>query len=152
MLDDWLERLTREPPATRAKRQVRALQANTQQTLRQLDQHPHDQETPHILHAHQQREQAIRRWGLKPPPGRCRTCGIVLPGPPSDFWTNKLGIKLLWAALIALLVSLLAPVLDWWALVVFPAGWLVSLSFFWSITVPCVLLSLWLIVLVLSGL
>jgi hypothetical protein len=152
MLDDWLDRLTREPPATRAKRQVRALQANTRQTLRQLDQHPHDQETPQILSNHTQREKAIMRRGRKPPPARCRICGKVLPGPPGDYWTNKLVIKLLWAVLIALLVALLAPVLDWWALVVFPIGWLVSLSFFWTITVPCVLLSMWLIVLALSGL
>jgi hypothetical protein len=66
----------------------------------------------------------------------------VLPGPPKDFWTDKLGIKCLWALLIAVLIIILAPVLDWWALVVLPVAWVVSFSFWWSVTVPVLLLLL----------
>jgi hypothetical protein len=145
MLDDWLERLTREPPATRAKRQLRDLRLNTRTTLTQLDQHPHDQLTQHILHDHTQREQAILRRGMKPPPKRCQICGTVLPA-PSDLWTNNRGIKLLWAAVIAFLVVFLFQFIGWWVLWVLPIGWLVSQPFFWTVTVPfAMLVVVWLI-------
>jgi hypothetical protein len=140
ILDEWLERLTQPSPATRAKGQLRALRANSRRTLQALDTHPHDQLTPYILAAYNRREKAILQWGSKPPPKRCRICGRVLPGPPKDFWTDKLWIKCLWALLIAALIIILAPFLDWWALVVLPVAWVVSFSFWWSITIPTLLL------------
>jgi hypothetical protein len=151
MLDDWIERLTREKPATRVKRQLRSLQENTQQTLRQLDSHPHDEATPYILADHNRRRTAILRRGMKPPPKRCQICGKIIVY-QSDLWTNNVWIKLLWAALITFLLVFLFQFIGWWVLWVFPIGWLLSQSFFWSITVPFLLLALWLIILGLSGL
>ncbi len=140
MLDDWLERITREPPEQRAKRQLRDVGKATRQTVKALAEHPNDRLTGDILHTHRVRVAEITRRGTKPPPERCRICGKVLPGPPKDFWTNYTVIKLLWAVLIAVLVISLSQVIHWWALVVFPVGWLVSLSFWWSITIPSLLL------------
>ena len=139
MLDDWLERLTREPPAKRAKRQLRDLRTNTRATLTQLEQHPHDQLTQHILSAHTRRQTAILRRGIKPPPKRCGICGTAIPV-PSDVWTNNRGIKLLWAFLLAILIVSLLPVIGWWALAVFPVGWLLSQTFVWSIPLPFLIL------------
>jgi hypothetical protein len=140
ILDEWLERLTRPSPTNRAKGQLRDLRRNSRTTLKQLAQHPHDIETPYILSDHQRREKAIMQRGRKPPPERCRICGKVLPGPPVNFWTNYPSIKLVWAMLVAVLILMLFPFIGWWVLVVFPAGWLLSLSFFWTITVPALLL------------
>ena len=63
ILDEWLERLTRPSPAKRAKGQLRDLRRNTRTTLKQLAQHPHDQETAHILYQQQQREREILQRG-----------------------------------------------------------------------------------------
>jgi hypothetical protein len=151
LLDEWLERLTRPSPATRAKRQVRALRANTRRTLQAVDTHPHDQQTPYILAAYKRREQAIMQWGSKPPPKRCRICGKVLPGPPVNFWTNNPGLKLAWAILVAVLILMLFPFIGWWVLLVFPIGWAVSLSFFWTITGPSLIAFFLFVVLAATG-
>jgi hypothetical protein len=151
MLDDWLERLTREPPEKRAKGQLRDLGKATRKTVKALAKHPNDRQAGDILHAHKVRVAEITRRGTKPPPKRCRICGRILLGPPSDFWTNKLEIKLLWAVLIAVLVITLSQIIDWWALVVYPIGSVVSLSFFWTITVPSLLLIFFALVLAFSG-
>jgi hypothetical protein len=147
MLDDWLERLTREPPEKRAKGQLRDLGNATRKTVTGLSKHPHDHLTGDILHTHTVRVAEITRRGTKPPPQRCSVCGKLLPGPPGNLWTNNAGIALVWAILIAFLVVILSQVIDWWALVVFPIGWLVSQSFVWSIPLPVlivILLSLFL--------
>jgi hypothetical protein len=152
MLDDWLERINREPPEQRAKEQLRDVGKATRQTVKALAKHPNDNQTGDILHTHKVRIAEITRRGIKPPPARCRICGKVLPGPPSDFWTNKLGVKLLWAVCIAVLILSLGQFIEWWALVVFPIGWAVSLSFFWTITIPSLLLVFLALVLGFSGL
>jgi hypothetical protein len=142
ILDEWLERLTRPSPAKRAKGQLRDLAANSRTTLKQLAKHPHDNETAHILYRQHERETAIMQRGKKPPPARCTVCNKPLPGPPVNFWTNNPGLKLGWALLVAVLFLMLGQVIEWWAFVVFPVGWLLSLSFFWTITVPVLLLLL----------
>jgi hypothetical protein len=152
MLDDWLERITREPPEKRAKGQLRDLGKATRDTVKALAKHPDDRLTGDILHTHKVRVAEIKQQGIKPPPKRCRICGRVLLGPPSDFWTNKLGLKLLWAVSIAVLFLSLGQFIDWWALVMFPIGWAVSLSFFWTITIPSLLLVFLALVLAFSGL
>jgi hypothetical protein len=152
VLDDWLERLTREPPEKRAKGQLRDVGKATRQTVKALAKHPNDRLTGDILHNHNVRVAEITRRGIKPSPARCRICGRVLLGPPSDFWTNKLSVKLLWAACIAVLILILSQFIDWWALVVFPIGWVVSLSFFWTITIPSLMLVFLALVLGFSGL
>jgi hypothetical protein len=140
ILDEWLERLTRPSPAKHAKGQLRDLAANSRKTLQQLAQHPHDNETAHILYHQQQREAQIMQRGKKPPPAHCTVCNKPLPGPPVNFWTENIVLKCGWAILVAVLVLILSQVIEWWALAVFPVGWLVSLSFFWTITVPILLL------------
>jgi len=147
-----LERITHEPPEKRAKGQLQDLGKATRKTVKALSKHPNDHQTGDILHDHTVRVAEIMRRGTKPPPKRCRVCGKVLPGPPSDFWTNKLGVKLLWAVCIAVLILILSQVIDWWALVVFPIGWAVSLSFFWTIAIPSLLLVFLALVLGFSGL
>jgi hypothetical protein len=151
MLDDWLERLTREPPEKRAKGQLRDLGKATRKTVKALSEHPNDHQTGDILHAHTVRVAEITRRGTKPPPARCKVCGKLLPGPPSDVWTNNPVLKLLWAVCIAVLVVILSQFIDWWALVVFPIGWLVSLSFLWTITIPSLLMVFLALVLGFSG-
>ena len=151
MLDDWLERLTREPPEKRAKGQLRDLGKATRQTVKELSKHPNDRLTGDILHTHRVRVAEITQRGIKPPPARCRVCGKILPGPPKDFWTNNTGIKLLWAVCIAVLIVILSQFIDWWALVVFPIGWIISLSFWWTITIPSLILVCLALVLAFSG-
>jgi hypothetical protein len=151
VLDEWLARLTRPSPAKRAKTQLRDLRANSRKTLHQLATHPHDQETAHILYRQQLRETAIMQRGKKPAPARCRVCGKPLPGPPVNFWTNNPGLKLGWAILVAVLVLMLYQFIGWWTLVVFPVGWLLSLSFFWTITVPSLIAFFLLLVLAATG-
>jgi hypothetical protein len=151
ILDEWLERLTRPSPTNRAKRQLRDLRRNSRTTLKQLAQHPHDTETAHILYQQQQREAQIMQRGKKPSPARCSVCNKPLPGPPVNFWTNNPVLKLGWALFVAVLVLMLFPFIGWWVLVVFPIGWLVSLSFFWTITVPSLLAFVLLVVLAASG-
>ena len=151
MLDDWLERLTREPPEKRAKGQLRDLGNATRKTVKELSKHPNDRLTGDILHTHRVRVAEITRRGIKPPPARCRVCGKILPGPPKDFWTNNTGIKLLWAVCIAVLIVILSQFIDWWALVVFPIGWIISLSFWWTITIPSLILVCLALVLAFSG-
>jgi hypothetical protein len=113
MLDDWLERMLREPPERRAKRQLRDLNAATRTTVKALAKHPNEHVAADILHTHTVRVAEITRRGRKPPPARCRICGKVLPGPPRDFWTNNPILKLLWAVCIAVLVVILSQVIDW---------------------------------------
>jgi hypothetical protein len=140
MLDDWLERLTREPPEKRAKGQLRDVGKATRQTVKALAKHPTDRQASDILHTHKVQIAEIQRRGIKPPPARCRICGMVLPKPVGNPWSNKWGIGLIWAILVAILVIGLIPVIDWWALVVFPAGWLLSQTFVWSMPVPFLIL------------
>jgi hypothetical protein len=140
MLDDWLEQLTREPPEKRAKGQLRDLGKATRDTVKALREHPNDRLTGDILHTHTVRVAEITRRGIKPPPARCRVCGKLLPKPVGNPWTNNPGIGLIWAFLIAVLVISLLPVIGWWALVIFPVGWLLSQTFVWSIPLPFLIL------------
>jgi hypothetical protein len=139
MLDDWLERITREPPERRAKRQLRDVGNATRVAVKELTKHPNDRLTGDILHTHKVRIAEISQRGIQPPPERCRICGKVLPGPVGNPWSNKWGIGLLWAILIAVLVLSLFPVLGWWVLALFPLGWLVSQTFVWSIPLPALI-------------
>jgi hypothetical protein len=68
-----------------------------------------------------------------------------------NFWTDNPGLKLGWAILVAVLLLILYQFIGWWALVVFPVGWLVSLSFFWTITVPSLIALFLLLVLTATG-
>ena len=147
MLDDWLERLTREPPEKRAKRQLRDVGKATRQTVKELSKHPNDRLTGDILHTHRVRAAKITQRGIKPPPARCNVCGKLLPKPIGNPWTNNPAFGLIWAILIAVLVPILLPLIGWWALVVFPAGWLLSQTFVWSIPLPALFASVLLIVL-----
>jgi len=140
VLDDWLERLTREPPEKRAKGQLRDVGKATRQTVKALAKHPNDRLTSDILHNHKVRVAEITRRGIKPPPARCRVCGKLLPKPVGNPWTNNPGIGLIWAILVAVLILSLGQFIDWWALVVFPIGWLVSQTFVWSIPLPFLIL------------
>jgi hypothetical protein len=133
VLDDWLERMTREPPQRRAKRQLRDVGNATRETVKQLSKHPNDRLTGDILHNHKVRVAEIQRRGIKPPPERCQICGKLLPKPLGNPWSNNAGIGLLWAILLAVLVLSLFPVIGWWVLALFPLGWLVSQTFVWSI-------------------
>jgi hypothetical protein len=78
--------------------------------------------------------------GKKPAPALCSVCGKPLPGPPGNYWTNYPSVKLVWAMVVAVLFLMLIQLIGWWALFVFPVGWLLSLSFFWTITIPALLL------------
>ena len=140
MLDDWLERLTREPPEKRAKGQLRDLGKATRKTVKELSKHPNDRLTSDILHTHRVRVAEITQRGIKPPPARCNVCGKLLPKPVGNPWTNNPAFGLIWAILIAVLVSILLPLTGWWALVVFPAGWLLSQTFVWSMPLPFLIL------------
>ncbi len=140
MLDDWLERITREPPETRAKAQLRDLGKATRDTVKALREHPNDRLTGDILHTHTVRVAEITRRGITPPPARCRVCGKLLPKPIGNPWTNNPGIGLIWAILLAVLIPILLPLIGWWALVVFPVGWLLSQTFVWSIPLPFLIL------------
>jgi hypothetical protein len=151
MLDDWLERINREPPEKRAKGQLRDLGKATRDTIKALSKHPNDHRTGDILHTHKVRVAEITRRGTKPPPERCWICGKVLPGPAGNPWSNNLGIALIWAIMLAVLVLSLFPFIGWWVLVVFPIGWLVSQSFVWSIPLPVLILYGLLLFLELTG-
>ncbi|HZC00187.1 MAG TPA: hypothetical protein VE844_02130 [Gammaproteobacteria bacterium] len=140
MLDDWLERLTREPPEQRARRQLRDVRNATRDTVKELKKHPNDRLTGDILHNHKVRVAEIQRRGIQPPPARCNVCGKRLPKPIGNPWTNNPAFGLLWAILLAVLVPILLPLIGWWALVVFPAGWLLSQTFVWSIPLPFLIL------------
>jgi hypothetical protein len=139
MLDDWLERLTRELPEHRAKRQLRDVGNATRQTVKELREHPNDRLTGDILHTHTVWVAEITRQGIKSPPARCRACGKRVPKPVGNPWSNNQVIALIWAILIAFLVVFLFPFIGWWVLGVFPVGWLLSQSFFWTFTVPFLL-------------
>ena len=140
MLDDWLERLLREPPERRAKRQLRDVGNATRKTVKALREHPNDHLTGDILHTHTVRVAEITRRRIKPPPARCQICGKRLPKPVGNPWTNNPAIGLIWATLIAVLVISLLPVIGWWVLGVFPVAWLLSQSFIWTFIVPFLLL------------
>jgi hypothetical protein len=140
MLDDWLEQVLRDPPEKHAKGQLQDLGKATRQTVKDLRKHPNDRLTGDILHTHTVRVAEITQRGIKPPPARCRVCGKRLPKPVGNPWTNNVGIALIWAILIAFLVVYLFQFIGWWVLGVFPVGWLVSQSFFWTFTVPFLLL------------
>jgi hypothetical protein len=140
MLDDWLERITRDPPEKRAKGQLRDLGNATRKTVTELSKHPNDHLTGDILHTHTVRVAEITWRGIKPPPARCRVCGKLLPKPIGNPWTNNPGIGLIWAILIAILVPILLPLIGWRTLVVFPVGWLLSQTFVWSIPLPALIL------------
>jgi hypothetical protein len=101
-----------------------------------------DRLTGDILHEHKVRVAEITRRGITPPPKRCRVCGKLLPKPIGNPWSNNPGIGLIWGILLAGLVFGLLPVIGWWALFVFPGGWLVSQSFLWSIPLPFLILLL----------
>jgi hypothetical protein len=151
MLDDWLERLLREPPERRAKRQLRDVGNATRKTVKELREHPNDRLTGDILHNHTVRLAEITRRGIIPPPARCRVCGKRLPKPIGNPWSNNVGIGLIWAILIAVLVPILLPLIGWWALVVFPVGWLLSQTFVWSIPLPFLILFMLSLFLSLTG-
>jgi hypothetical protein len=140
MLDDWLERITREPPEKRAKRQLRDVGKATAETVKALAAHPTDRQAGDILHNHKVRVAEIQRRGSTPPPARCRICGMVLPKPIGNPWSNNPAIGLIWAILLAVLVISLLPVIGWWALGIFPIGWLLSQTFVWSLPVPFLIL------------
>jgi hypothetical protein len=140
MLDDWLERMLREPPEKRAKRQLRDVGNATRQTVKALREHPNDHLTGDILHNHKVQVAEITRRGIKPPPARCRVCGKLLPKPAGNPWSNNWGFGLVWAVLVALLLIGLIPFIGWWSLVVFPLGWLVSQTFLWSMPLPFLIL------------
>jgi hypothetical protein len=151
MLDDWLERLTREPPEQRAKGQLRDVGKATRQTVKALAKHPEDRLTGDILHNHMVRVAEIQRRGIIPPPARCRICGKLIPKPIGNPWTNNPGIGLVWATLLALLALSLLPVIGWWVLGIFPLGWLVSQTFVWSIPVPFIIWFVLLMILAETG-
>ncbi len=151
MLDDWLERIAREPPEKRAKGQLRDLGNATRKTVTELSKHPNDHLTGDILHTHRVRVAEITRRGIKPPPARCTVCGKLLPKPVGNPWTNNQAVGLIWALLIAVLVVSLLPVIGWWALVIFPAGWLLSQTFVWSIPLPFLILFMLSLFLSLTG-
>jgi hypothetical protein len=151
MLDDWLERLTREPPERRAKGQLRDLGNATRNTVKALRKHPSDHQTGDILHKHDVRVAQIMQRGTKPAPARCRIRGKPLPGPAGNVWTNYPSIKLVWAMLISVLVLMLFPFIGWWVLIIFPIGWLVSQSFLWSIPLPGLIVFVLLLFLGMTG-
>ena len=122
MLDDWLERMLREPPERRAKGQLRDLGNATRKTVKALREHPNDHLTGDILHTHKVRVAEITQRGTKPPLARCRICCKVLPKPVGNPWTNNPGFGLIWAIPVAVLVLSLLPLIGWWALAVFPIG------------------------------
>jgi hypothetical protein len=69
-------------------------------------------------------------------------CGKRLPKPIGNPWTNNPAFGLIWAILLAVLVPILLPLIGWWALAVFPLGWLLSQTFVWSMPVPFLILFL----------
>jgi hypothetical protein len=151
MLDDWLERITREPPEKRAKGQLRDLGNATRKTVKDLREHPNDHLTGDILHTHTVRVAEITRRGIIPPPARCTVCGKLLPKPVGNPWSNNPGIGLFWAVLVAVLVISLLLRIEWWALFVFPVAWLVSQTFVWSLPLPALITVVLLLVLGSSG-
>jgi hypothetical protein len=151
MLDDWLERMTREPPEKRAKRQLRDVGKATRHTVKALAAHPTDRQAGDILHTHKVRVAEIQGWGRQPPPARCRVCGKLLPKPIANPWSNNPGIGLIWSILVAVLLCLLFPVLSWWVLALFPVSWLLSQTFVWSVALPGSIVFVLLLFLEMSG-
>jgi hypothetical protein len=121
----------------RAKRQVRALEGNVRKTLKALDKaYPDTHQCDEILSQHQQRAVKILEWGRKPPPPLCPVCGKPLPQKPGEVWTSNPFLKLLWSCFVLLICTTVAWLWEWWALLVPVAGWIISLNFIYTITVP----------------
>lgn len=134
-------------PEERAKRQLRALSAITRNTIKTLAKDPGDQRTANILKRYdRQVEQIVTppREPLPPPrPNeycwRCQKYHLLRdfqePQPP-------LAVQWLWAVSVAAVFLIVFAVAEWWALGVLPVAWLLSQSFYWSITIPTLFLML----------
>jgi hypothetical protein len=128
-------RFRRRSPEKRVAKQVRDLQANTLRTLNALAKRPTERKTRLLLTAHDQRaRQIVNRGQPRPRPK---------PAPYDPFaevWTSNPYLKLLWSLTVMAVVLLVFAFAEWWALIVFPVGWFVSLNFVYTITVPILLL------------
>jgi hypothetical protein len=137
--------ILRTTPEERAKRQLSALSAATRGTIKALAKDPAPQQAAKILDRYDERiEQIVRprrkRLPLAPPSEFCWTCGKRHPRPVVTEWELPGAWQCPWAVGVTAVFLLLFAFFEWWALWVFPAAWLVSFSFFWSITIPVVLL------------
>jgi hypothetical protein len=142
MLDRWIHNATKPSPQKRARQQLNALHTETLKAAQEIGKsYPNSAKSDEILRAHQHRVRRIVALRRAQPKHQavCSVCGkpILFEG---DLWTDSLPLKILYSLAIASLFYLFGWLFEWWALFIFPVGWLVSQSFLWTITVPLTLL------------
>jgi hypothetical protein len=146
----------RTTPEQRAKRQLAALRATTQRTLKALAKHPDDHRSAAILDWHEHQVDKISRPKQKhqpvPPPAEfCWTCEKWHPKPRPEEYHLPDGLQWPFAVAVTAVFLLLAVFVEWWAFVVFPVAWLVSFSFVWSFIIPAALLMVVIVFLLATG-
>jgi hypothetical protein len=154
MLDRWIHNATKPSPEKRARQQLKAIRDQTRRTLAAMYQvYPDSNRSNELLHQHQQRVQTIIQPRRMKQPKYVRACDIC--GRPTnqsaELWTDSLVIKCLYSLAVAGLFVLLAFLAEWWALFLFPIGWVVSQSFLWTITVPFSLLLIFILFMSMFG-
>jgi hypothetical protein len=132
-------------PEKRAKRQLAALRATTHRTVKALAKDPKPQRAAAIMDWHEQQVEKIvsprrKPQPLPPPDEFCWTCGQWHPRPIPQEWHLPVALQWPLAIGITAVFFLVYAFYEWWGLWVFPAGWLVLFSFFWSFVIPAALL------------
>jgi hypothetical protein len=132
-------------PEQRAKRQLTALHATTRNTIKALAKNPDERKAAAILDRYDDQVEKIVRPKRKPqpvpPPSEfCWTCEKWHPKPIPEEWHLPVALQWPFAVGVTAVFLLVFAFFEWWALWVFPVGWLISFSFFWSFVIPTALL------------
>jgi hypothetical protein len=131
-----------QSPEQRVRQQLQDIQKEVLKGLRAVDKaNLNSNQDTQILHQHEQRVRRIVAQGRRKPNRQpvCSVCGKPLMQ-STKLWTNTLPLKFLYALSVAGLFVLLAFLAEWWSLLLFPVGWVVSQSFLSTISVPLLLL------------
>jgi hypothetical protein len=137
--------IRRTTPEQRAKRQLAALSATTRRTVKALAKDPKPQQAAAIMDWHEQQVEKIVSPKRKPQPALppsefCWTCEKWHPKPVPEEWHLPEALQWPLAVGVTAVFLLVYAFYEWWALWVFPVGWLISFSFFWSFVIPTALL------------
>ena len=129
-------------PEKRVRKQARALEGSLRKTIKALDTHyPDTHKSDEILSAHQQRVTEILVGKRKPPPplAPCPVCGKLIPK-RAKHWTEFVIVQFLWSCFVLGLFLLTLWQFGLWSLLVPVVAVAVTLSFWWSIVVPTLIL------------
>jgi hypothetical protein len=147
----------RKTPEERATRQLKALRTSTLDTIKKLAKDPKPQQAAKLIERYDERIGKIARpestpRSPLPSPYWCMTCQRYHHRHEAKEWQLPAVLHWPWAVGVTAVFLLIAAFFEWWAFCVFPAAWLVSFSFFWSIIIPGCLLAGVILVIAATGL